>query len=390
MRLRLTRNQLTGQYLAFGVNTMTSTIYNKNKLSLSKLNLGKTPSLQLVLVTVLTVFMGGCATTYTVDTNLIRGFQEPKVATDKTGVYVIRGSKSRGSARGLWVAVNDSVVANLSSGSHVYLELDAGLNTLHFVQNRRGFGYLTVDNRPGEIIYAKYDYGGKLKEVFDRDLGQTIVLQTSKVMPLDKKRHNDAYDNLLLNPGVLGYPIMNMSSEELTADENHAVVNFYRPNSLRKGSFDIWNQEGYIGSTMAGMYFSVKLKPGRHTFIARSRRYVVLEAELEANKEYAVELRIYRSKGWSPIASWLPTKTKIKLLPIDLNSAKGSQRVKGWKERLRATLVNKEIVESDVISKRIEKGFNFLDKARKNIAKKGNPKIRLPTDFGNFPQIMGN
>jgi len=349
------------------------TIYNKCRLLLHWKS-GKPSFLGLVQVVGLAVLMAGCATTYKVDSNLITGFHEPEVPTDKTGIYVIRGSNFVGSGRGLWVAVNDSVVADLPNRSHVYLELDAGLNSLHFVQATAGFGYLAVDNKSGEILYAKFNYGTTgLAEIIDKDLGQTIVMKTDAVMPLEEKRKNDAYDNLLINPGVLDYPIMVESSEILTADKNHAVVRFFRPDSLIASlAFDIWNQDGYIGSTKGGSYFSVKLKPGHHVFISRSERYAVLDAELEADKEYAVELDV--GMGWN--------QAHIKLLPINLNTDKGSRQAKDWKESLKATLVNQEVVESDAIAKRIEMGFDYLDDERKAIANNDAPKRILPATFG--------
>ncbi len=329
---------------------------------------------KIILVGLAVIIMAGCATTYKVDTTLIEGFQKPEVPADKTGLYVIRGSNFVGGGRGLWVAVNESVIADLSNGSHVYLELDVGLNTLHFVQAKVGFGYLAVDNKPGETIYAKFGYATtNLTEVLDDDLGQSIVMKTDAVAPLEEKRRNDAFDNLLINPGVLDYPIMINASEILTADESHALVGFYRPDKLiASWAFDIWNQEGYIGSTKGGSFFTVKLKPGHHVFISRSERYSVLDAELEAGKEYAIELDV--GMGWN--------QAHIKLLPIDLNTDKGSRQTKDWKENLKATMVNQKIVKDDAIAKRIEMGFDYLDNERKAIANNDEPKRSLPATFG--------
>ncbi len=353
---------------------MTDAVFNKYRLSLAHWKFGKITFLRLVMVSVFAVFMTGCATTYKVDTTLIKGFQKPVVPADKTGLYVIRGSNFVGGGRGLWVAVNESVVADLSNGSHVYLELDAGLNTLHFVQAKAGFGYLAVDNKPGETIYAKFGYATTgLTEVLDDDLGQTMVVKTDKAVPLEEKKRNDAYDNLLINPGVLDYPIMIDSSEILTVDENLALVRFYRPDKLiATWAFDIWNQDGYIGSTKGGSYFTVKLKPGHHVFISRSERYSVLEAELEAGKEYAVELDV--GMGWN--------QAHIKLLPIDLNTDKGSHKVNDWKDSLKETMVNQKIVESDAIAKRIKMGYDYLSNERKAIASNDEPSRSLPAAFG--------
>ncbi|MBV1914783.1 MAG: DUF2846 domain-containing protein [Pseudomonadales bacterium] len=346
---------------------MNYVVNNKNRLSFSFLRLTQT--------TLLAVLLTGCATTYKADSTLIKDFKRADVPTDKTGLYVIRGSNFVGAARGLWVAVNDSVVADLSNGSHVYLELDAGLNTLHFVQGKSGHGYLAIDNKPGETLYAKFGYAtDNLAMILDSGLGQTMVMKTSKVMPLIEKRNNDAYDNLVINPGLLSYPIMIESPELLTTDKDHALVRFYRPETLIADiAFDIWNQDGYVGSTKGGTYFSAKLLPGHHVFISKSERYSVLDAELEAGKEYAVELDV--GMGWN--------QAHIKLLPMDLSTEKGNQQAMKWRENLKATLLNQELIESDAMAKRIKTGFEYLENERKAIASGDAPKRSLPATFGN-------
>jgi len=72
----------------------------------------------------------------------------------------------------------------------------------------------------------------------------------------------------------------------------------------------------------------------------------------------------------------------IKLLPIDLNAKKGSRLVKGWKENLKATMVNQEIIKSDAIAKRIETGYDYLAAERKAITNNDEPKRNLPASFG--------
>ncbi len=330
--------------------------------------------LRVIAIALFGALMTGCAATvYKVDPELVQNFQEPEVPADKTGVYVIRGSNFQGGARGLWVAVDDAVVADLSNGSHVYLELDAGLNTLHFVQATAGFGYMAIDNKPGEIVYAKFGYATTgLTEILDEDLGKSTVMKTRAVEPLTEKRENTAYDNLVINPGTLAYPIMTNATEELNADSDHAVVRFYRPSKLISGiAFDVWSQEGYVGSTKGGAYFSVKLKPGHYDFLARSERYAILSADLEAGKEYAAELTV--GMGWN--------QAHIKLLPIDLNSDAGRSQVTGWKASLSSTVVDPAVVASKPIAKRIDTGSKYLSNRTIN-ADNTEPKRDLPSNFG--------
>jgi len=328
--------------------------------------------LKLSLITLVVILLTGCsATNYKVESDLIKNFQTRDVPEDKTGVYVIRGSNFKGSVRGLWVAINDNVVADLSNGSHVYLELDAGLNTLHFVQALAGVGYINIDNRAGETIFAKFDYGDTNKtEELEPELGKSIVMSTEEVQPLSEVRKNDAYDNQLVNPSVVGYKFMKEGSEQLAPDTEHAVVTFYRPDTLVEDvNFDIWNQDGYIGSTMGGHYFSVKLKAGKHDFLARSERYSILKSTLEANKSYAVEMDI--NMGWN--------QAHIKLLPINLNK---DNEASTWKSKLKYDSLNTETLELPAVKQRILEGHEYLSDI-KNKVEKGEVKSReLPVEFG--------
>ncbi len=330
----------------------------------------KTLKLSLIALSI-SLFVGCGATSYKIDPNLVENFQTKVVPKDKTGIYVIRGSNFRGSARGLWVAMNDKVVADLPNSSHVYLELDSDLNTLHFVQALAGFGYLNLDNRAGETIFAKFDYGVTNKtEELEPNLGKTIVMKTKEVKPLAEPRRNDAYDNLLVNPGTVGYMLMKEGGEQLTPDAEHAVVTFYRPGKLIKDvNFDIWNQDGFIGSTTGGNYFSVKLKAGKHTFIARSEHYSVLKSNLEANKSYAVEMGV--NMGWN--------QAHIKLLPINLNA---KNNVESWNQKLTPNTVNTEILALPAVAQRISDGHAYLMNVRNKIDKGEVESRELLAEFG--------
>jgi hypothetical protein len=324
------------------------------------------------LIALVVTLLAGCgAMKYKVEPSLIEGFQTKDVPKDKTGVYVIRGSNFYGGARGLWVAINDKVVADLPNSSHVYLELDAELNTLHFVQALAGFGYLNLDNRAGETIFAKFDYGVTNKtEELEPELGKTIVMKTKEVQPLTEARRNDAYDNQLINPSTVGYNFMKEGGEQLVPDAEHAVVTFYRPDKLIKEvNFDIWNQDGYIGSTTGGHYFSVKLKASEHTFLARSERYSVLKSTLEANKSYGVEMDI--NMGWN--------QAHIKLLPINLNAQNG---VSTWVSKLKYDSINTETLALPAVKQRISAGHKYLVGIKDKVGKDVIESRDLPAEFG--------
>lgn len=328
--------------------------------------------LKISLITLFVMLFTGCsATKYQVDPKLVEKFQEKKVAEDKVGVYVIRGSNFQGGARGLWVAMNDKVVADLSNSSHVYLEVDSDINTLHFVQSLAGTGYLALDGRAGETVFAKFDYAvTNATTELEPALGKTIVMKTDEVQPLKETRKNDAYDNLLVNPSNVGYEFMKASDEEILPDDEHAVVTFYRPDSLIKDvKFDVWNQSGYIGSTTGGNYFSVKLKAGEHTFFTLSERYSLLKSTLDANKSYAVELDV--GMGWN--------QAHIKLLPINLNK---KNKIKKWEAKLKHEVLNTEAMSLLGVKTRIELGNDYLTETKEKVDKKEISSRDLPANFG--------
>ncbi len=319
----------------------------------------------------ITVLVGCGATQYKVDPELVGKFQDKEVPEGKTGVYVIRGSNFYGGARGLWVAMNDKVVADLPNGSHVYLELDSQLNTLHFVQGLAGFGYLNLDNRDGETVFAKFEYGvsNKTNEL-DPELGKSIVMKTKEVQPLSEPRKNDAYDNQIVNPSTVGYQFMSIGGEKLSPDAEHAVVTFYRPDNLIKDvNFDIWSQDGFVGSTKGGYYFSVKLKAGEHTFLALSERYSAIKSTLEAKKSYAVEMDI--NMGWN--------QAHIKLLPINMNA---DNDVGSWKEKTSYQSINTETLALPSVQQRIAKGRSYLADTLDKVEKGTIESRELPASFG--------
>ncbi len=294
---------------------------------------------------------------YQVNPELIKKFYEPKVAGNKTGLYIIRGDNPLLRARSVWVAINDSVVASLPNDSNVYLELDEGFNTLNFVFQTVGYGYLAIDNKPGEVIYVKFDFANTyLSEFLDKDLGKSMVMETVMVKPLTEKRKNDGYDNLIMNPGILDYPVMVESSDVLTPDENYAVVRFYRKDA---GTckicpfliFDVWSKDGYIGSSKDETYFSVRLKPGRHSFYTFYGMYRVLKAELKANMEYAVEIHASRNYNYPA----------VKLVPVNLKLTSEKRKVNTWKKKLKPISINNEIFNNHTVAERIEMGFSFLN-----------------------------
>ncbi|GIU38547.1 hypothetical protein TUM3794_11150 [Shewanella colwelliana] len=309
-----------------------------------KLNAGRL----IVLATVL--LSTACSTTYKVDPELVAKFKPEAVPTqEQTFVYVIRGSNFQGGARGAWVAANENVVADLSNGSHTLLKLASGLNSIHLVQGLAGFGYAKVDNKPGETLFYSIDYTtGKMTELTS-DMGASMIMQTKKAKDIGEPRKNDAYDNLLANPSLLGFKVMKPSAEPMIADAETAVISFYRMETLiGEVPFDIWSEAGYVGSTKAGDYFQVRVAPGKHTFVALSERYSVLEAEVEAGKEYVVEFDV--DMGWN--------QAHVQILPID--PVKSAKTIKKWQAKAKLMALDDSVVSLPEFQQRVEMAREYL------------------------------
>lgn len=291
----------------------------------------------------------GCKTTYKVDQTLVQQFKAEQPQADKTHVYLIRGNNFQGGARGAWVAVNDKVVADLSNGSHTLLKLDSGINSVHFVQGLAGFGYARVDNRPGETVFLSIDYTTGQTTELNYELGASMVMQTKYAKDLAAPRKNDAYDNLLANPSVLGFDVMVDGDTPIKPDSEHAVINFYRMETLiGQVPFDIWNENGFVASTKAGEYFQLKVKPGKHKYIALSERYAVLDANVEAGKEYFVEFDV--DMGWN--------QAHVQILPMD--AVKDQKTLAKWQSKAKLKVVNLETVNSPEFAARVEMAKAYL------------------------------
>lgn len=319
------------------------------------------------------VILSACsATSYVVDPEIVNSFvDKPAVPNEKTGVYIIRGNNFQGGARSVWIASNDKVLASLPNDSNVYLTLDSGLNTVHMVQSLAALGHVSVDNMPGKTVFLALDYiQGAIKKI-EPDLGKTMVMQTKAIEPLSEVRENTAYGNTLLNPGTLDYELMTSTQDDLMSDDEHAVVTFYRQDALiGQIAFDVWSTESYVGSLKGGEYFQVKLKAGQHSFISKAETYSVLNTELEANKSYAIELRV--GMGWN--------MARAKLVPVDLN--KRSNDITKWQQSFVKKKLNQSIVSDEVMSGRIADGKKYLDDfVSTQDYKSLEPKI-LPAAFG--------
>jgi hypothetical protein len=231
--------------------------------------------------------------------------------TDEMTVYFIRDSVSYGSLRRIWATCNENAIASISSGGHCVFTVKTGPNIINVVQERTPAGFYLLTYRPGEKIYLLYDYVKGIITPVEEYIGEVLVKGTKYEPLLENTRPSDAYEYSIFNPGVFKIENMKIAKETLSPDSENAVITFIRPDTLA-GSipFGIWSEDGYLGTLIKQTYFQVKVKPGKHFFMAKSTRFSVLEAEVEAGKNYYIKLDV--KGGW--------TMANAKLLPIKLET----------------------------------------------------------------------
>ena len=253
----------------------------------------------LSVLLVLGFVMTGCASSPKVKPKLVEQYQQP-VAVDEneTLVYVIRQSAFAGSAQQVWVGCNDEFKAQIASGTYCFFKVPADINTINLRQMQIPFGFFQVDFRPGETVFLFFETKkGQFHEV-DQDLGKTLVMESSLSKPYKGDHKNTDFEIGLMNPGFVNLHMMKPSETPPIVDDGHAVVTFLRPQKfIGFMSFGIWNQDGLLGNLKGQTCFSVKLTPERHTFIANSRYYSALTADLEPGRHYYVVVEA--SRGWS-------------------------------------------------------------------------------------------
>jgi hypothetical protein len=253
----------------------------------------------------------GCVSIPKADPVLVSQYKAPiDIGEQETLIFVIRQDIFRGSAQGLWVACNDRYIADLSAGSYTYFKTRADINTVNLRQMQVPIFFRSVDFRPGETVFFYLEYGKGFYEV-DKDLGKTMVMQYNKIENANNPEKNVDYVIGLMNPGLVDLKLMKETAAVPEPDANHATVTFLRPQDLGAAfPIGIWNQDGFLGDIRGRSQFTVKLQPGEQFFIANSRFYNALKADLSAGKKYYIIVET--SRGWSQMnISFLPVKADI-------------------------------------------------------------------------------
>lgn len=281
-------------------------------------------------------------------------------AADETLIYVFR----KISGYGIWIAVNDQTVTPIKKNKrHAVVRAKAGLITLNAARAGWVIGEITIDDRPGETVYVLVSGSGIVpKYAVEEISADDAAKRMRKTKPEDlmEPLPNNEYHGVLLNPGQLGFNLMQLAGEALEPDVNSAVITFFRRKEKKTVDKDIgiWGSDGFIGDLRNEEALSVRVAPGEHFFLAGRTSTSVLRAQVEAGKQYYV---------WQDIS--LMTEG-VKLVPIE-----GSQEGE-LQEWLSATTLL-ELNESAQTPRVRERGDIVMSYVNQSIAKARSGEISV-------------
>jgi len=293
----------------------------------------------------------GCAGKLTVDKKLIEQFQPAFIPEkNETLVYVIRKSQIIGATRGLYVGLNDQIISNIHSGEFCYFKMNNGINTINLEQ-QLPFHYYRIDNRPGEIIYLYFEMisitTGKFSEL-PKDLGITAVMQSEMAKDMGDPKNNNWYVSILMNPDLLNLYLMKETDIAVTPDSENALITFIRPQSYKEErAFGIWNENKFLGNLKGKTYFQIKIPAGNYTFLGKSEHFSILKAEVEAGKNYFVQ--VAASGGMM-----LP---HIRLLPVT-NDIKQSD-IQVWLDDSKHVIIDETVISAQ-INERLDLALPYI------------------------------
>lgn len=153
-------------------------------------------------------------------------------------------------------------------------------------------------------------------------------------------------------------PLMMKAEGDYTADEQFALVTFLRPGSGLTSFVsgdqpsEIWDSDNLIGVLKGDQSFQYKAEAGKHLFISRAGNWSYLEADLQANKHYAVFVK--STPGFGGI--------NIILIPVT-EDGEWFEKSKAWSKKcvpLKPIAENLEQYEKKM-QRRIQKGLSDFE-----------------------------
>ncbi|WGD35592.1 hypothetical protein [Olleya sp. YS] len=145
--------------------------------------------------------------------------------------------------------------------------------------------------------------------------------------------------------------------------EGKSLVYIMRSNNLGAGlNFRVYDKDKFLGALPSGAYFIYECDPGEHLFWAASENRDFVEANLEANKTYVIDLR---AKMGMFIAA-------VGVEPYEPTNKKHVKRIKKvLRKHINANVVNADKTEEkeDNIAKAMEAYDRIKDKENSKIKK---------------------
>ena len=319
------------------------------------------------------VILSGCAATLTADKNLIEQFT-PQMVPDEneTLVYVIRRSQILGAPRGLYVALNDKIIANVHSGDYCYFKVDAGINTINLEQ-QLPCSFFRLDNRPGEVVYLYYEVTSvaswKFSEI-PEDLGITAIMKSKLAKDIGKAKNNKWYPSILMNPGFLNLYLMKETDITVEPDTENATITFVRPGSYAKDMIiGIWSENEFIGNLKAETYFQIKVPAGEYNFFGKSDLFSVIKEKVEAGKKYFVQVE----------ATMGLIQPHIKLLPV--TSDQEQDELQKWLNNSKRVMIDETAIDAQ-IKERLNLALPHIKKALNDVNKGEVDRIYFHKNYG--------
>jgi len=319
----------------------------------AKKNYMKKRNLFSVLVFILSlILLSGCAGKLTADKKLIEQYTPP-VALEKNEklVYVIRQNTIVGAANVVNVALNDKIITKINVGEYCYFKVDDGINTLNLEQIVP-FYYYRLENTPGNLyIYYTVGRASELPE----DLGITAVMKSKKAQYFYEPANNVHYVSALMNPGILKLYLMEETDVAVYPDTENATITFIRPQSYAKNlAIGIWSENKFLGNLKGETYFQIKVPAGKYNFLGKSEHFSVLKAEVEAGKNYFIQ--VAASMGWA--------QAHIRLLPV--TSDKEQSEIQKWLDNSKRVIIDETAIDTQ-IKKRLDLALPYIKKALSDV-----------------------
>ncbi len=307
----------------------------------SKVNYMKKSNVFLVVILFLClVTISGCAGKLTANKKLIKQF-EPAFVPEKNEslVYVIRKNQTVGATRGLFVALNDKIISNIHTGDYCYFKIDNGINTVNLEQSLP-FHFFRLDNRAGEIIFLYFEMisitTGKFSEL-PTDLGITAVMESKMAKDIGEPKINNWYTSGLMNPEFVDLYLMKKTDNTMIPDSENAIITFIRPQTYKKDmAFGIWSESKFLGNLKCETYFQIKVPTGKYNFFGKSEHFSSLKADVEAGKNYYIQ--VAASGGW--------LQPHIRLLPVTIE--KKQSEIQAWLDSCNLVTVDEMVLDTRI------------------------------------------